>query len=142
MTLRTELLTDPIGMGYSAYIPHAPGKLVEMLNDLSQSAPASRYINVRTILSDIDDGVAILEALEAAEGAVPILKWIMPFLKMESGVNIGNLRTLFMLNQLSGTVLTEAQANSLKALAMQPVSRAAVIGLGTVTEEQVREVIA
>lgn len=95
--------------------------LAAALNAEGLTALAPRYITARTILAECGTaGPAILAALDAAV-ANPAVKYAVKFLGQDSGLNIGDPMTQEMIDALSPTVLTEQQAETLKALALQPI---------------------
>lgn len=132
--LDTEIQTDPVGMGYAQHLPDCPGIVVDLLNTPNRSGIKSRFINARTVLSELGlEGVAILDAFEAAASQVSAVKWILPFLSTETGVDVGNPVSRQVIDQLaSGGLLTTEQAAKVKALALQPMSRAEQLGLAPV----------
>jgi hypothetical protein len=93
---------------------------------------AERFVTGRTILAECDEGPEILGRLEQAAATSPAVAWALKFLGTNSGLDVGNPRTQTMLDQLAvGGVLTEAQAESLKGLALRPL----VITQAQVAEE-------
>jgi hypothetical protein len=138
-TLNDELRADPKGLGYAPLMPDAPGQVVELLNALTESMVKPRFITARTILAECEDGAAILDALSAAASAISAVKWALTFLSTDSGIDVGHARTQGMIDNLvEAGAMTQALAEQLKALAIQSASRAEVLGIGVVTEEQVR----
>lgn len=133
--LKSELQNDPKQMGYLSHLPDCPGLVADMLNRPDQRGIASRYVNARTVLSELGAfGITILEAMRAAAPTVPALYWILPFISVESGVDVGHPFSQSMIDSLqTGGVFTEAQATALKGMAIQDISRAQQIGLGHVT---------
>jgi len=102
--------------------------LAAALNAEGVQFPQQRFVTARAIMANCVDGVAILQALEAASDK-PAVAWAMRFLAQEAGLDIGDSYTRRMIDQLvGGEVLTEAQGQALKALALQPL---------IVTQEQV-----
>ena len=100
-------------------------------------------ITARGILSDYPGGpvaaALVLDKLEAAAPSVPALKWAFGFLKTAEGLDIGHPATQGMIDQLAtAAVITSDEADKLKALALQPASRAEVLGLPYMTEEILR----
>lgn len=141
--LRAELTGDPTGLGYAPHIPHAPGVLAEMLNALTTTAPKSRHVCARTILAEIwPEGAVILNKLDAVAGSVPAVRWAMEYLRGETGIDVGHPGTREQIAELvAGDVLTEAEAQALLGMALQPASRADVLGLGHVSEADVRNAL-
>lgn len=138
-TLNDELRADPKGLGYAQFLPDAPGMVVELLNAPTESMVKPRFITARTILAECDDGAGVLDAMTAAASGISAVKWALTFLSTDSGIDVGHARTQGMIDSLVGAgVMTQPLADQLKALAIQSASRAEVLGLGVVTEEQVR----
>jgi hypothetical protein len=54
------------------------------------------------------------------------------------GIDVGHPTTISLLDALVGTVLTQTECDLLKNMAVQPASRAEVLGLGYVQEHDVR----
>ncbi len=138
--LQNEILNDPLSRGYAQYIPYCPGIIQEMLNNPVYSKYKSRMITARTVLAEIATGAVILDKLETAAESVSSVKWGMRFMTT-TGIDIGSPVTHQLLDGLVGTVLTEQEVNDLKGLSTQPASRAEVLGLEYVTEQQVRNAI-
>ena len=141
-TLSTELTTDPLARGYAALIPSSPGVLVEMLNELSYTAPQQTYVTARMILAAHGAaGASVLDKLDAAGANVPAVKWAMKFM-LTDGIDVNHPNTRGLLAQLvGGGVLTQADSDSLTTMAVQPASRATVLGLSPVTEADIRSAL-
>ena len=102
--------------------------LAAALNAEGLIAPRQRFVTARAIMALCPDGVAILTALEAAI-ANKAVKWAVTFLGQESGLDVGDPYTQWMIDQLvAASVLTSEQGIQLKALALVLV---------VVTQEQV-----
>lgn len=137
-TLANEISDDPLGLGYAAHLPDAPGLVVEMLNARTRTAVQSRFVTARGVLAEVDGGAQILDKLDALTGAVREVKWAMKFL-LTDGIDVGHPRTRALLDQLAaGGAITAADAQALKDLALQPASRAEELGLGVITEAGLR----
>jgi hypothetical protein len=139
--LRDELATDPLGLGYAALLlpPANPGLVAELLNAPARSGVQSRFLTARTVLAEMGAaGADLLDKLEAAAAYVPAVRWAMLFLKQEggsatSGIDVGYPGTRSLIDQLAaGGLISTAEADALKALAIQPMSRARELGLPTV----------
>lgn len=136
--LKDELTADPLGWGYAGLLPDSPGSVADLLNAPTRSFAQTTFVTARGILADVEDGAQILDALQAAGAVNSTVKWAMVYLQKDSGVDVGHPRTRAMLDQLAQTgVITQAQADELKALALQPGSRAVELGIGAVTEVEV-----
>lgn len=91
------------------------------LNAQPETALQTRYITARTILSECGAGESILAALDVAASASTAVKYAVRFLGQESGLNVGDPVTLAMLEGMVPQVLTQEQADQVRALAMLPV---------------------
>ena len=143
--LKTELQTDPAGLGYAPHIPHAPGSLADMLNAQSATMAKPRMITARGIMASYGlgpaAGAAFMDKLEVLSAGVPAIKWAMKFLQTEAGIDVGEPATQLMLTSLIGAGgITAAEIDGIKAMALQPASRAEVLfGAGTqISEADVR----
>jgi hypothetical protein len=135
MSLRDELLNDPAGLGY----------------DLADRALVERLINeptrARTVPTEVGNGT-ILEVLGLATGnaLLDVMYGNSDFRHVKPLLEQGRLRldsplTRAALDSLVGFVLTEAQAEALKAKATQPCSRGEELGLGQVNDQMIREAL-
>lgn len=140
--LSDEIDNDPTGKGYATFLPGQPGHVVALLNALTETSVKTRMITARGILSDYPGGPAaaamVLDKLETAAPSIPALKWAFGFLKTADGLDIGHPATQGMIDQLSPGVIDAEEAAHLKALALQPASRAEVLGLPVMTEQILR----
>lgn len=140
-TLKTELTTDPAGVGYAAHRPHAPGTLAELLNQRSYTIPKTRMVTARGIMASYGlgpaAGAAFLDKLDALAPSVPAIRWAMKFMQQESGIDVGEPATRAMLDSLVGVGgITQSDVDGIKAMALQPASRAEVLfGAGVVVGE-------
>jgi hypothetical protein len=138
MSLQQELTTDPLGRGYQQFVPDCPGTLCDMLNAMSYSMPKTKFVTARGLLAEHGiAGAQILDKLEAAAASNSAVKWAMKFITAD-GIDVGHSTTRSLLDQLVGTVLTQTECDLLKFMAVQPASRAEVLGLGYVQEHNVR----
>jgi|GEM_PF-2772559 len=107
--------------------------LAAALNAEGLTAPKTRFVTARTVLSECADGGAILDALKAAAAGNSAVDWALKFMSQDSGIDAGNAMTRGMVDQLvAATALTPAQGEALKALANAPV---------IVTQEQVADAL-
>ena len=143
--LKTELQTDPAGLGYAAHVPHAPGSLTDMLNAQSATMAKTRMITARGIMASYGlgpaAGAAFLDKMESLSASVPAIKWAMKFLQAEAGIDVGEPATQLMLTSLIGVGgITADEVNGVKAMALQPASRAEVLfgAEAQITEADVR----
>jgi len=139
-TLQTELTTDPLNRGYAQYIPDCPGILVNLLNDPIYQKHKTRFVTARTVLAEVAGGAEILDKLEMAAQTNSAVKWAMRFVTTD-GIDVGYSGTQQLLDSLVGSTLTQAECDAIKNLALQSASRAEVLGLDYVTEQQVRNAL-
>ena len=144
MTLATELTTDPLSRGYAQLIPDSPGVLADMMNAQIYSMPKETRVSARGVLAAYGAaGATILDKLEAVSGSVSSVKWAFNFLKTDSGIDVGHPVTRGLLDQLAASgVLTTAEAQMVKDMALQPASRADILGLPYVREADIRSALA
>lgn len=133
--LRDELTNDPTVKGYATYLADAPGIVVDMINAQTERMAQERWVTGLTILSECSDlGPSIVRKLKAAslQDAVVEIAWHR--LLGPTGLNINDAATLANIDGMvqAGT-LVEAEAGQLKTLAIQPASRAQLLGLPSVT---------
>jgi broad specificity polyphosphatase/5'/3'-nucleotidase SurE len=66
--------------------------------------------------------------MESLSASVPAIKWAMKFLQAEAGIDVGEPATQLMLTSLIGVGgVTQAEVDGVKAMALQPASRAEVL---------------
>ena len=141
--LRAEIESGPLSSQLTPLVVGgSDSAIADLLNSPSELAPRSRLINARAVLAEYPDGTVqaamVLDKLESAAVNVPALRWIMSFLKSDSGVDIGHKATQSMLDQLAaGGVITTDEAAKLKSLALKMTSRAELVVGAPVTHEQV-----
>lgn len=139
--LATELADDPAGIGYAAMLPAAPGHVVAALNASSTSMVKSFTATARTLLSTLDPTVAatFLETLEAVavsgSPVAPVVKWGLKFVTSD-GIDLGHPATRGLIDALvNGAILDQSIGDAVKALAVQPASRAeALFGAGALVD--------
>lgn len=143
--LKSEVQNDPAGIGYAAHIPDAPGLVVEQLNARVFNMPKPTFVSARGIMASFGlgptAGAAFLDKLDALAANVPAIKWAIKFLQAEAGLDVGEPATQLMLTSLIGVGgITQAEVDGVKAMALQPASRAEVLfGAGSqITEADVR----
>lgn len=144
--LTAELQTDPAGLGYAAWLPESPGYVADLLNAQTSRMTRPRMVTARGIMASYglgpSAGAAFLDKLEALSASVPAIKWALKFLQTDTGIDVGEPATQTMLASLAGVGgITPAEVDSIKAMALQPASRAEILfGLDTrISERDVRE---
>lgn len=142
--LKTELNTDPQGLGYAALLPSATGRIAEILNEVSavNTEVSTRMVTARAILAECASGATILDKLEAAGTVNSAVKWAVKFLGQDAGIDVGHSATRAMIDALVvATVLTESEANQLKNMAVVHTSRARALGLGRVDSTDIQRAL-
>jgi hypothetical protein len=135
MTLSDEITLDPTGKGYANYLPDAPGVVCDLLNTPTETMAKERWVTALTILSKCELGVSIIRKLKALESQDAVVEVAWNRLNGDPGLNVNDPATRMYLDQLvREDELTAEEVAQLKALAMQPASRAEVLGLPPVTE--------
>ena len=143
MSLQSELQTDPLNRGYAAFLPDAPGVLADMMNARIYTMVKERFVTARAVLAAHGTaGAAVLDKLEAASSGNAAVKWAMKFVSQDSGIDVGHSNTRTLLDAMVPAVLTQAEADMLKDMAIQPASRAEVLGLGYVFAHDVQAALA
>ena len=129
-----QLLKIEIGIGPLAIecIGKSDDEVALILNTPRFDVIDARRITVDHVLAECDNAGEILNKLEAAATIIPDVKWAMKCLS-GIGLDIGNPKTQVQLTALAGSVLTIEEAEALKDMAIRKMSRAEMLGLGTVT---------
>lgn len=130
--LKQEIIDDPLFQGYSAFLPDSTGWVANMLNERKFQAFKTRMVTARGIMASYGigptQGALFLDKLEALSANIPALKWAMKFLQQETGLDVGEPATQIMLTSLIGVGgITQAEVDGVKAMALQPASRAEVL---------------
>lgn len=130
--LKQEIVDDPLSQGYSAFLPDSTGWVANMLNERKFQAVKTRMVTARGIMASYGigptQGALFLDKLESLSANIPALKWAMKFLQQETGLDVGEPATQTMLTSLIGVGgITQAEVDGVKAMAIQPASRAEVL---------------
>jgi len=142
MSLQSELQDDPLNRGYAAFMPGAPGVLADMMNARIYTMVKERFVTARAVLAAHGTaGAAVLDKLEAASSGNAAVKWAMRFVTSD-GIDVGHANTRTLLDALVPAVLTQVEADLIKNMAVQPASRAEVLGLGYVFQHDVQAALA
>lgn len=148
--LADELRDDPLALGYAQHLPDSPGMVVQLINAPSFSMVKPLMLSERGLLAHYADGPVaadgVLSKLETfaqtSHVLASVVRRAVKFLGTPEGMDIGSPTTHAMLDALqTASVLTADEVAKIKALALQPASRAEVLGLGPVTEAQVMEAV-
>lgn len=128
--LKTEITTDPLALGYA---DKSDAEVAALLNDRTRGRTrvvSPTMVNARTIMARLGAaaGATILDKLDAAKAGSPPIKWVFQFITQGEGIDVGHAETRAMLDQLaSAGVLTAAEADAIKTLAVVQASRAEVL---------------
>ena len=130
--LKQEIVDDPLSQGYSAFLPDSTGWVANMLNERKFQAAKTKMVTARGIMASYGigptQGALFLNKLESLSANIPALKWAMKFLQQETGIDVGESATQAMLTSLIGVGgITQAEVDGVKAMAIQPASRAEVL---------------
>lgn len=101
--------------------------IADIFNAPTGTRLIERFENAIGIMSALGavTGAGILEKLDQAKAGIPALKWAMLAMDDPQGINIGDPETQAMLGDLAlANVITQAEADAVKALAIQPSSLA------------------
>jgi hypothetical protein len=146
--LRDEVLNDPAGLGYAALLPDSPGQVVEIINDKRFTLHRSRMISERGLMARMPSGAiaadAVLTKLEnysKTSGTYStVVARALKFLALPDGIDIGEPATQGLIDILAASgVITSGEAAEIKDLSLQPASRAEILGLSYVTEQNLRD---
>lgn len=127
VALKTEITTDPLALGYA---DKSDADVAALLNDRTRGRTrvvSPTMVNARTIMARLGAaaGATILDKLDAAKAGSPPIKWVFQFITQGEGIDVGHAETRAMLDQLvAATVLTSAERDGVKSLAVFPCSRA------------------
>ena len=127
--LKTEIETGPLS---TECVGKSDDEIANIFNTPRTNAVSNRKITIDHVLAECENAGEILDKLEVAANIIPDVKWAMRCLS-GIGLDIGNQKTQAQLTALAGSVLTIEEAESLKAMAIRKMSRAEMLGLGTVT---------
>lgn len=138
--LRGELQGDPKARGYAQFMPDAPGMVVQLLSEqvdtmikAVKTTTAQAWAAAGPYATIFDAGNDVAHACRSS--------CLMFRGTLVSGVDIDigadDVQRMFAAWLATG-VVTQAQVNELNERATQPASRAEVLGLGAVTEDDVR----
>lgn len=136
LELKNEIDNGPLA---SEFIGKSDNEVADILNDTSRfTSIKSRYVTARTFLAELPNGAEILDKLEVAASNISTLKWALRFLQLNSGVDIGHPNSQAQITALgSYAILTEDEANAIKNMALQPTSRAELLGWPTISYNDV-----
>lgn len=142
--LATEINSGPLGLGYAAYLPDAPGEVCELINGETLTAHQSRMISWRGLYSSYGLGRAlaasVLAKIRAAADQDQAMYDVKMMIYTTEGMDIGDPEALEMIDDLqSSGLFTPQEADALKRLSLRPISRAKQLFGMAVTIDNLRE---
>jgi hypothetical protein len=136
-TLSSEVTADPLTLGYQSHLPSSPGLVVQLLNTPMHMKIKSVTTSAAKTWAASGPYAAIVDAANMA-GHPARASALVVRDAFASGDPIHmedpNIQALFA-NWITANVITQEQHDALIAMAMQPASRAEVLGLPFVTEQ-------
>jgi len=138
--LKAELRDDPLEIGYAEM---ADQQAADALNAPTQTVPIHRRVNERDVLAEWGnpaEAEAFLQKLEAVSSTNAVVKRVLRwFTPNQEGIDAGHPATHAMIDSLVGVAsITAEEVVKFKSMAVQQVSRASVLGLGTVGDGHVK----
>lgn len=113
--------------------PDGAYAIAEVLNGPGGTAPRERFVSARTVLAEVGPaGAATLDKLQAfTDGPKPgnpavapihaAARWTIRYVMSSDGIDVGHPRTREMLDAMAQAgIVAQSEADSLKALALQP----------------------
>lgn len=140
--LRNEILSGPLASECAPHVLDGTGPKVDGVSAARKDQAIADILNrqdytrvVETFVNDIgllstlgaQTGAAILDKLESAQTVNRPLKWAFRALTSERGLDVGHPQTRAMLDALTPSVFLASERDALKALAVQPASRAQIV---------------
>jgi hypothetical protein len=133
-----DYLKLKIEISSAEYAGKSDDQVAAILNDPRLQAVRSRFITARSMLAELPSAAVILDKLEAAAAIISAVKWAMVYLKGDTGIDVGHPGTIAQLDALAAAgVLSSDEAAAVKNMALQPASPAELLGLGTVSYNDV-----
>lgn len=133
--LRDELLSDPMGIGYAAWLPDSPGTVADLINAMTQRLVKAISIETAQIWAATGPYANIVDASNNPQHPCRA-SCLVVRQTFAAGLTIhlehADVQTLLSAWVASG-ICTQAQHDDLMGRAMQPASRAEVLGLGRVS---------
>ncbi|KAF0234072.1 MAG: hypothetical protein FD177_984 [Desulfovibrionaceae bacterium] len=140
--LRTELTTDPLGLGYAAHIASgADSALADMLNEVRESIQIDRLVE-RSTIKTLFFGTGEMLALKAATS--PEAQSAVMYLSDPDYVHVDLTLPVvqgMMAALLLQGVLSQNTVDAIQAMGKRGGSRAEQLGLGAVSHEQIAKAL-
>lgn len=137
LALKIEIETGPLA---AECLGKSDNDVAAIFNDLRFTTVKTFFINARYLMAALGPipATTILDKLEAVALQSPPVSWALKFLQQESGVDVGHESTRGQVDALVvAEVLTAEEGQAIKNLALQPISRAELLGFGTVSYNDV-----
>lgn len=138
--LNVELQSDPLNLGYASCFPNCPGHAVDLLNSQTQTAVQAITAAVAMTWAAAGPYAAVVDASNninhPCRASCLVIRDAFSAgldIHLESA-DLQSMLTMWVAN----SIITQAQHDALTALAAKPTSRGFVLGLGNVTEADVR----
>lgn len=129
--LAAEINGDPVGIGYAAFLPDAPGKVCELMNAKTFTAHKTKMISWRGLYASYGIGPVlapqVLAKIRAGAESNQVLYDIKMMVYSETGMDIGEPSAQTLISQLTPAVFTPEEADALRAVSLQPASRAEIV---------------
>lgn len=140
-TLRDELLNDPKGIGYAAWLPASPGTVADLINAMTQTMVKPINIETAQIWAAAGPYAAVVDASNNPQHPCRASCLVLRQ-TFAAGVDIHlehpDIQAMLAAWVSSG-ICTQGQRDDLMARAVKPASRAEVLGLGVVTINDIIE---
>lgn len=148
-TLKTEIQTDPLNIGYADMLLHGTGEIPAAMNKPNRDIVVNKWLTDRGMASEIvpAHGVAFCDGLfakfdELSQSSITVKRMVNRLYTDPQGLNFGDagLRAMFA-GWLQAGVITQAQADALLSLGIGKGSRAQEILGETVTEIDIQNAL-
>ncbi|MGO4379693.1 hypothetical protein AB4Z19_15565 [Pseudoduganella sp. RAF19] len=140
-TLRTELHTDPNGIGYAQWLPASPGTVADLLNAQTQSMVKALRTTTAKAWAATGPYAAIVDASNSPNHPCRASCLVIRDAFMAGDmihVELPEMQEMFA-GWVTASLITPAQHDDLMARATQAASRAEMLGLPFVTIPDVQE---
>jgi hypothetical protein len=135
--LSSELNEDPLKKGYSTYLLKSPGLVIRLLNSFTESMIAPIPSSLAKVWAASGPYASIVDVSNTVDHPCRASCLVVrETFKASDSIHINQPEVRTMLDAWVATgVITTEQCDALLALAMQPASRAQVLGLPNITEQ-------
>jgi hypothetical protein len=141
IALKSEIAGDPLGLGYAAHLPASPGLVVDLLNAATQSMLGPLRSTTAKAWAAAGPYAAIVDAsTNVTHPCRASCLVIRDSFACGDPIHVEDPELQGMLNAwVTAKICTQAQVDTLYARAMQPASRAQVLGWPTI---EIRDLVA